>query len=334
MMKRQPTRRQAIKASRRACTTLAFSPALRRSFTLTELLAAMAIIVVIAAVTVVSVSNIAREARLSSAVNTVVAALDTGRAMAIREETLVAVVFRARLISDNKQQIEIVTARWTGESPTVNVISSEPYVIDRFEPIPGIAARRLPSGVSIAAPLVDFHGFSIAIGDYWDRIWGYASYLPDVATIDTISDQGDPPGRVFAVIYSPNGSVVMRNAQSNALRMFVDFNNDSIQQVSGCDGGDCVNGELEYAPMPSVPGFPTFNLRMLEQMKPNDEPYLSPIPYLAVYNEDDFRDRYEPLDWQPAEPDNWALKHRDLTEFVNENAERIHFNRYTGVALR
>lgn len=334
MMKRKASTDQGVKASSRCRTTLAPSLRLRRSFTLTELLAAMAIIVVIAGVTVVSVQSLAREARLSSAVNTIAAALDTGRAMAIHEETFVAVVFRARLVSDNKQQIEIVTARWTGESPTIQVVSS-PDVIDRFEPIPGIASRRLPAGISIAGPLVDFFGFSGDVGDYWDRIWGYMSYLPDVAVAEGgAMGNGDPPGRLFAVIYSPNGTVVMRNAQSNALRMFVDFNNDDIQQVAGCTA---CGGEVDYGDSPSAPGFPVFNIYMMQQMAPNDEPYLSPVPYFAVYNEDNFRDTYTPSDWFDVEggnPEGWALKHQHLTEFVNENGKRIHFNRYTGVALR
>jgi len=303
----------------------------RFAFTLTELLAAMAIIVVIAGITVVSVRNLAREARLSSATNTVIAALDTGRAMAIRENTLVAVVFRARPVGENRQQIEIVTARWTGETPLLPV-DGDMEPIDRFVPIPNVAARRLPVGISISAPL--YHSTSTGEDGDWDEVWGYASYLPEVAPAG--ESEREPPGRVFAVIYTPDGRTVMRNSASNSARIFVDFNNDGLQQISGCTvcEHNGQSGVLNYLNPPEIPDpFPggMFSIGMMFQRTANDEPYLTVVPYLAVYNEDNFRNEFSPQDWVP---DQWQLKHDELTEFVNENAERIHFNSYTGVAMR
>jgi prepilin-type N-terminal cleavage/methylation domain-containing protein len=300
----------------------------RRSFTLTELLAVIAIIVVIASVTVLSVRGVAREARLSSAVNTVTSALDHGRAMAIRDETYVAVAFRARPVGSNKQQIEIVTARWTGESPLLQSAGST-HVIDRYVPIPGVASRRLPPGISIASPIYEAQPYMGAVGDFSDRIWGWASFLPTVAAAQGPSiGPGDPPGRIFAVIYSPDGTVVLRNSKSRSIRMFIDFNNDGIQQVAGCTA---CNGEVNYIQFPTVPGWPVFNIYMSFQFTADDEPFITSVPFLAIYDEDQFRDEYDTREW---DNDNWPQKHRDLTEFVTENAERIHFNRYTGVVLR
>jgi prepilin-type N-terminal cleavage/methylation domain-containing protein len=323
--------RSAHGSARGSANTLAPSPHPRRGFTLTELIAAIAIIVVIAGVTVVSVRNLAREARLSSATNAVVAALDTGRAMAIRDNTLVAVVFRVRLVGDNKQQIEIVTAKWTGETPLVPVgNASNLRAIDRFAPMTDVAPRRLPAGISIAAPL--YH--SSASDSMWDDVWGFASYLP--TTVPGDQPTREPPGRVFAVIYSPDGRVLMRNPTSNSFRMFVDFNDDGLQQISACTvcNYDGQQGVLNYTNPPIIPNpFPggMFNVQMMFQRTSADEPYVTAVPFLAVYNEDNFRSTYSPIDW---DNDNWQLKHDQLTEFVNEHGERIHFNRYTGVVLR
>jgi prepilin-type N-terminal cleavage/methylation domain-containing protein len=306
-------------------------------FTLTELLAAIAIIVVIAGVTVVSVRNVAREARVSSATNAVVAALDHGRALAIREETVVAVVFRPRLVNDRRQQVDIITARWSGQTPIVNVNNANnPRAIDRFVPMPGVAPRRLPAGIGVTGPL--FHSGGDGVGEhglYWDETWGLMSHLPTVTPAG--SSAGEPAGRIYGIMFGPDGSVLLRNPRSFAWRMFVDFNNDQLQQVSGCTvcTANGQQGVLDYTDPPGfIPNpFPggMFNVAMMFQYRDTDEPFITLVPFLSVYDMDAFRDQYEPNDWLG---DNWQLKHRQLTEFVNESAERLHFNRHTGVVMR
>ena len=77
----------------------------QHAFTLIELLVTMAIIGIIATVTVISIAVIANDARLASGKNTVVAALDHARALAIRDNNYVMLVFRPRL-EESEQRVE------------------------------------------------------------------------------------------------------------------------------------------------------------------------------------------------------------------------------------
>ena len=91
-------------------------------FTLTELLVVMGIVVVLATLTVVGVRGIARSARLASATNSVMAALDNARALAMKTNTIVLVVFRPRFEGPRTMVVEAIVAKWTGESyPTSGV---------------------------------------------------------------------------------------------------------------------------------------------------------------------------------------------------------------------
>jgi prepilin-type N-terminal cleavage/methylation domain-containing protein len=98
----------------------------RRAFTLLELLVVMGILLVLATLTVISVGKVTRDAKLANATNTVVAALGTARAIAIRDNAYVMVTFRvapdrrAKALPREPQIIQVVTARWTGEVVTAN----------------------------------------------------------------------------------------------------------------------------------------------------------------------------------------------------------------------
>ena len=64
-----------------------------RGFTLVELLMVMGVIGVLSTLTLVSIRAIARDVRLSSATNTVMAALDNARALAMKRNKPVLVAF-------------------------------------------------------------------------------------------------------------------------------------------------------------------------------------------------------------------------------------------------
>ena len=63
----------------------------------------------------------------------------------------------------------------------------------------------------------------------------------------------------------------------------------------------------------------------------DDEPFISPVPYVAVYDDDKARE---------TRTTNWLTQAQidaDLTGpngYINTYADRIHFNRYTGVAMK
>ena len=83
----------------------------RQAFTLTELLVVIGVIAVLATLTLISTKAISAGARVSSAVNTVTAALDNGRALAMRRNAVVLVAFRPRFDRNRTDQVvEVVTA--------------------------------------------------------------------------------------------------------------------------------------------------------------------------------------------------------------------------------
>ena len=88
----------------------------RFGFTLTELLVAIGIIAVLASITAIAVRAISKDARQASGVNAVTAALSNARALAMKNNELVLVVFRPRRATVNTQYVEVVFCEWTGET--------------------------------------------------------------------------------------------------------------------------------------------------------------------------------------------------------------------------
>jgi prepilin-type N-terminal cleavage/methylation domain-containing protein len=293
-----------------------------RGFSLTELLVAMGIIAIIGGITAIGIRTVARDAKLSSGANIVVAALDNGRSLAIRENTYVIVAFRARLDRDNRQYTEVVTAKWTGETPMVFVGSTR-RGIDQFVPYPGVATRRLPPGIKVGGPLYHSSG-----GTNYDDKW---------TTQSNLTNSSELPMRILGVMYASDGTVVTRNSVSDGWRAFIDFDNDGLQQVAGCI---TCEGVLDYSDPPnSIPNNfsagctsapPEFNVGMMQQNGSDDEPYITMVPFLAVFDDDDLRSNYDVSLWNT----NWCQQQDDHSEYILENADFMHFNRYTGVVLR
>lgn len=230
-------------------------------FTLTELLVAMGVIAVLSVLVVMSMSAISKDARLASGVNTVKAALENARAMAMKKNQIVMVVFRPRFVGVNKrkQSIEVITAKWTGESAIIN----NNLVTDRFVVMPEVGIRIIPSGIKIAAP---------AYGTDDDLFWITQAHLP---AIDQVTGVGEAHGNMLAVIYGPDGTTISRNSQSDSNNMFVDFNN---------------NGGLPDAD----PLFP------YNQWLESDEPYVVIAPFLAVFDDAEAREIYDTTTWVDA----------------------------------
>ena len=259
-------------------------------FTLIELLVAMGVIAVLAVLTLMSMRGIANDARMASATNTVKAALDNARALAMKNNTIVLIVFRPRLegVHKQKQEVDIYTAKWSGES-ILDLNGAN--VVDRFVPIPAIAVRTIPAGIKIAAPFY---------GDNEDDVWITQSHLP---AIDSQAGAGEVRGKLIAVMYGPDGTTITRNSQSDSNQIFVDFNNNGNQEVNSFDPDD--------------------------QIFENDEPFVAMAPFLAVFDDDEARELYDTLLW--VDP---ITRDEDLTEYITQFADRIHFNRYTGVVMK
>ena len=230
----------------------------RGGFTLIELLVAMGVIAVLAVLTLMSMRGIANDARMASATNTVKAALDNARALAMKNNTVVLIVFRPRLegVHKQKQEVDIYTAKWTGES-ILNLNGAN--VVDRFVPIPAIAVRTIPAGIKVAAP---------RYGDDEDDVWITQTHLP---AIDQETGSGEAPGKMIGIMYGPDGTTITRNSQSDSNQIFVDFNNDGSQDVNNVDAND--------------------------QMFENDEPFVPIAPFLAVFDDDEARELYDTSLW-------------------------------------
>ena len=271
-------------------------------FTLVELLIVMGVIGVLSVLTLVSVKAITADARLSSATNTVTAALGNARALAMKKNQIVLVAFRPIRVGANKQAIEIVTAAWSGESTPARV-NSRLRPVDRFVPTHEVELRRLPTGIKVAGP-----GYAMDA----DFIWITQSHLPRTELLT------ESRGQILAVMYAPDGTTITRNSQSDADRLYVDFDDNRTQLI----GGDEViyPQDLSQARFDDVFLFQVFGF---------EEPYVEVVPFLAVFDDEEAREMFGDDDWTDG-----GVRTTELTKYITQNADRIHFNRYTGVVMK
>lgn len=285
----------------------------------------MGIIALLAAVTTVGYRTVAKDAKLASAKNTVMVVLDNARALAIRSNQIVVVVFRPRLEENNHQYVEAILCKTAKKAAAVVVGGNQnAVVVEGYVPIMGVAPRRLPAGIKIAGPA---YGMSIN-GPNVDDVWLTQSHLP---AINQSSGAGEVGGNMLAVMYAPDGSTITRNPVNDAARSFVDFNANCLQDIHG-DSVDYFNCGPGYSQVSSA----NYNGGYFEQWYENDEPYLDVVPFIAVFDDDACRERYDSNQWNPAVSGTAALANRrtDYTLFITNNADPIYFNRYTGVAMR
>ncbi|MHC5006403.1 MAG: pilus assembly FimT family protein [Planctomycetota bacterium] len=266
----------------------------RHAFTLTELLVVMGVIGTLAVLTLVATRKISQDAKLALGTNTVTAALNEGRALAIKEHKDVVVAFMARLDGPKTQVVEITVAQWTGDT-YLNTNGPNPRddAIDRFLPVPGLPVRRLPKGISVASPF--YHSGSTAFG----------------------TGQGELIGQPAGVMFAADGARILRNSHSDSARSWIDFNNDGLVQLDQTD---------------HVPETMPLNWsREFDQIYEDDETFVSLAPFLAVYDFDEALER-KTLDW--SDRDNLEEELVGPPGYITELGNRIHFNRYSGVVMR
>jgi hypothetical protein len=269
----------------------------------------------------VSYRAIAKDAKLASAKNTVMAVLDNARGLAIKNNDIVVVVFRPRL-DGNKQYVEAILAKWTRQSIPYYVNFGNPptvQAIDRYLVIPGVPTRRLPDGIGIAGP---------AYESSFDSNWITNSYLPNINAVGA----GEAPGSIIGVMYAPDGRNILYNSKSDAQRIWVDFNNDGYQQLLGSPPIDYSIYTYASPLNPNDPNYTnTFN-----HYFDASEPCVSPVPFLTIFNDDQVREQYDVSQWNNStQPTNYiANRTRDYSDYLNKYADRIHFNRYTGVVMK
>lgn len=264
-----------------------------RAFTLVELLVVMGVILLLAVLTTMASGRIGRDVRLRTAVNTLTAVLGEARAAAIRNQNLVLVTVRVAPVSDDPaagQVSELVVAEWTRVTE-----KNGDFLIDRFRPLPNVPPRALPKGIKVAGPWTDFGA---------DTLW---LTQPQFAGSATASEAD----RVFKVMFGPDGSLITRNpngAMAGDHVAYVDYNGNNAQDIGN----------------PGAPN-PTW---IYDEF--GDEPWLNPVQFLAVYDDDDARKRYDTTAWGS----NDTLRRQALSEYIAQFADRINFNLYTGNVVR
>jgi prepilin-type N-terminal cleavage/methylation domain-containing protein len=295
-------------------------------FTLAELLVVMAIIAILATVTVVAMRAISADARLSSGVNAVVAALDNARALAMKNNQIVMVAFRPRQ-QGNEQYVEAVIAKWSGDEFVLRDGSTGGIsrLVDRFVPIPDVAARKLPDGVGVASPYYHDTGDLYTLPDFnSDFTWSTQVNLPVGGELPI---QGDHLGALIAVMYGPDGTTISRNSATDSNGAFIDFNSDYLMHFRGVD----------YQSWGLVD--PDDKSEPYEQHYEDEETLVTIAPLLAVYDRADAQDRAVG-NWASAVGYEELIGSTDVGSdywrrgIINDTAMRLHFNRYTGVVMR
>ena len=332
------------------------NPAARATaFTLLELLVVIGILLILSVVTAISVSKVTRDAKVSNATNTIVASLGTARAIAVRDNAYVLVTFRiapdrrSRAVPREPQTVQIVVARWTGEvvsdsTPGAGAIGfPDDLFADRFIPVPGVPVRELPPGILVAGPAFAFvTDSSVGLNDrYWrtqprfagtvtapDPVTGLPGFTPDLAR----TELGWPIG----VLFGPDGRVLSRNPEQVIEVITGDGNQNAwVKSFVDFDG----NG-LPACGTTNVYGSGPNNVDFFVYDEPLDEPLIDYVPYLAVFNEAEARDVF------PGTVGAWKgtgaaaiggngtppQRTRDQSKFIDEQSDRVVFNRYSGIA--
>jgi len=289
-----------------------------RGFTLIELLVVIAIIAVLGALTALGYRGVANDAKLSSGKNTVMAVLDTARGLAIKRNNVTLVVFHPRM-KGKSQFVEAVITEWTGDTALAhNGGPAVPAIVDRFVPIEGVQPRPLPQGLKVAIP---YYPDGTNSGD---RTWQTSSHLPAISA----SGQGEAPGQVVGIMYDATGNTILQNSATDATRAWVDLDNDRLQEIGGAS--------IDYFGLiiPLIPT-PLFTGGYFDQRFEGEEPYVGLAQFLAVFDDDEARSIYNVNQWAtPPNPNAFLTRRNDLSEYITQNADRIHFNRYTGVAMK
>ncbi|MFO0894609.1 MAG: hypothetical protein U0574_06585 [Phycisphaerales bacterium] len=287
-------------------------------FTVVELLVVIGVILVLAVLTATGVQRVTKESRVATATNQVMASLGQARALAIRENRPMLVTFRARtdpLVPGNDQRTEIVIGRWTGQILKVvasaNDPASEVWNLPFIEH-PEAGRRVLPTGIKVAGPRTDFDQ---------DGIW-----------VTQPEYRNNEYGRSIGVLFAADGTVATRLPNGIGVAQYesayLDADQDGQQDVGNSSGGS----------------------RFFEYNEEVDEPSVQYVRTLAVFDDADAREVYAPSNWagsnqasgdasgSPPGPDCSQLPagqsrmRCEQSSYINQFAERINFNRFTGVA--
>ncbi len=287
----------------------------RAAFTTIELLVVIGIIALLTTITVVSIRSVLLEARVSSATNLVKTTLSNARALALKDNQATGVIFVVRWdpAEGGEQVVELLTIRPTGATASVAALDpngdeTDNAPTDEFEAVPGVPVRALPPGIKVAAPF-----YSVGVGsnslDYEN--WVTQPHFPPGS--DGSLEENEH-GSLLGVLFSPRGEVITRRLDGGARRQYswVDFDGDGFLNDGDTQG---IGEQWQYD-------------------EPGDEPRVSFAPFIAVFDDREAHSFFPDSAFEWIGPGNRQQRRDDLSQYINENADRIHFNRHTGVVMR
>jgi prepilin-type N-terminal cleavage/methylation domain-containing protein len=316
-------------------------------FTLVELLAVMAVIAILGVVVTTSASRVTKDARLATSVNQVLAALAEARGIAIRDRAQVLLAFTVfrktyratqngpELIDFSKpQQTQIVIAKatgrvgfpgdvsGTGQFPLLTAANDiDDLLLEEFVPVESGSLRLLPVGIKVAGQAADIMNIEEVP---YDDIWISQPVMS--RNPNELVGQVER-GSLVVVRFSADGTVLSRNptlpanltasfTDTSAVAPWIDFNRDGLGNIGTTGGG---KGKF-YA---------------LDEYR--DEPLGNHTMFLAVFDDDLFHQQASAQEIQAWRQylgiDAWmAGLNTARTNFINQFCDRIHFNRFTGVA--
>lgn len=324
----------------------------RPAFTLLELLVVMGILLILATLTAISVGKVTRDAKLANATNSLVASLGNARAIAIRDNAYVMVTFRiapdrrARAVPREPQVVQVVTARWTGEVLTGATFGGTPpaalaqfpddVFADRFIPVPGVPTRELPAGILVAGPAFGF--VTDAAPGQNDQQWRTQPRFAGTANfaVNPPTYAADPVrtelGWAIGVLFGPDGRVLSRNPEQ-VLEVATAAGGNQNAYVKGWVDIDGDGFPRKGAA--TVPPYPAdANVQWFVYKEPTDEPLVDLVPFLAVFNDAEARERFDAASWRGLAIGGSGSpppRIRDQSLFIDEQSDRITFNRFTGV---
>ena len=304
----------------------------RRAFTLADLLAVIGVIAILAVTVTMSAQRISKDAKVASATNHLLAMLGQARAMAIRDHRSILVAFRVRQptyrnaagleVNDpaKPQQTEIVVARptgrvgfpgsavaggWTLVFPFTGI---DDLLVEEFEPVEGLPPRLLPVGIKVAGSAADVGDFPSPQGQ--DSRWLSQPHLKNSERASMVVVRFSPDGSIQTRNPSLAGNLTASGTDTSSVAPWIDFNRNGKLDIGATTNGS--NGKF-YA-----------------YDEANDEALGDHTMFLAVFDDDLMHEQGNPSDWQGY--GNWQTLNIARTEFINQFSDRIHFNRFTGVA--
>jgi len=299
-----------------------------RGFTLLELLIVIGIIATLAVLTATSVSRLSRDSRLAIGVNQVMSALGEARARALMENQPILVTFVVRRDAGagvSRQVTDMVITKWTGQllrvdgSATPNDPNDDVWN-EPFEVHPDAVRRTLPPGIKVAGPRSDYNPPGTSDQD---AIW---ITQPELTNNEC--------GRAIGVLFSPDGTVATRFPNGIGVAQY---------ETAYLD----LDGATDSAGLPfQQTGSTSGGARFFIYDEEIDEPSINYVKTLAVFDDTAAREFFNTSNWSgqssgaptglpldcSTEPVGERRMRCEQSHFITQYAERINFNRFTGVA--